>query len=677
MRLSVFLVLVFAAAIAGCRASIPADRFACSLDQECPPGQSCGGDGFCHGQGMASDAGSPDGGGPDGGPLSVTVRFVNAIPGSGPVMFSVGAVAASLSYGETSAPLSVEVRGGAFDVTTSVGVSSPVSATGSAFAVLVDEPGVGRRFIAVPDDLAGTGEHRILPLLTGVQDGLAVIEDPTAPTPSPVTFAEVVGPRASPAAGTAELVAIDDPTAPDAIASFGQVAAGGTLPEGLIVLAGNAGRPLGAPDGPRAFVAKQGSPLFPSDPLYGILNATSDGSTVPTCTGAGSVPTDAAPGFSGFEPGFPGVGVLYVSTSTTACTAGGGPMVDLGTQLPAQRRSLVVITGTGASPTLDIVPEPAFAAEASMRGASSWANLAPAFTGGPVDFLDPMAATSFAPDVALRNSKAGWFDLMANIEVRWGSTATLGTFAPTLPGVGDQLFVALVDRAPGAAGPAANAHLVLAPWGGHALATVMPLSCPPGLTPTTNRCVDTQRDPLNCGSLFSSCRGEEQCVGGTCVCRAGLLSLAAGGCVDPYADPSFCGIAGFNSCMGGVPACLGGACVALCTAGTWGCAGSVTGSLGCIDDLNTNPLHCGACNQPCVTGEVCLLGNCVSAPPVAGCTACPCPCPAGTECNDSLGSTVCVTVAPGVTAACGLFGAPCTTSSQCCSGTCRVGGKCR
>jgi hypothetical protein len=65
----------------------------------------------------------------------------------------------------------------------------------------------------------------------------------------------------------------------------------------------------------------------------------------------------------------------------------------------------------------------------------------------------------------------------------------------------------------------------------------------------------------------------------------------------------------------------------------------------CID-MQTHPLHCGACFNECGADEVCVAGSCVPWADSHGCAACPCPaCDGGfDECCDfpGDGALICV-----------------------------------
>jgi len=55
--------------------------------------------------------------------------------------------------------------------------------------------------------------------------------------------------------------------------------------------------------------------------------------------------------------------------------------------------------------------------------------------------------------------------------------------------------------------------------------------------------------------------------------------------------------------------CSGGNCDGTCTSGFLDCDGNKRTN-GCEININTNSQHCGGCNAPCATGEVCVNGVC-------------------------------------------------------------------
>lgn len=139
--------------------------------------------------------------------------------------------------------------------------------------------------------------------------------------------------------------------------------------------------------------------------------------------------------------------------------------------------------------------------------------------------------------------------------------------------------------------------------------------CGAGRTPhpATGACIDLQTDPRHCGSFDKDCRDRQTCRDGTCVCRDGL-SLCGGHCVDTSTHPDHCGdcttVCGL---AGGGRQCFDGECRSK-TCATFGddvraCAPH---ERQCVREANmqSNPLHCGACNNVCPAGQVCVDGTC-------------------------------------------------------------------
>jgi hypothetical protein len=77
-------------------------------------------------------------------------------------------------------------------------------------------------------------------------------------------------------------------------------------------------------------------------------------------------------------------------------------------------------------------------------------------------------------------------------------------------------------------------------------------SCEAGLTFCGGGCVDTKKDPSNCGMCTNACGGVFQCVGGQCLCPVGGgQAICNNTCVNTSTDPSNCGACG-HPCQGSV-----------------------------------------------------------------------------------------------------------------------------
>jgi hypothetical protein len=144
--------------------------------------------------------------------------------------------------------------------------------------------------------------------------------------------------------------------------------------------------------------------------------------------------------------------------------------------------------------------------------------------------------------------------------------------------------------------------------------------CTGGKTACCGQCVDTTKDPANCGQCTNQCLppssgiGTPVCVASTCAFTcpdAGpeggtIISCGADagtpGCYDPTSSANACGGCG-KACDGG-GSCVNSTC---CPSGDDAICGGQCAS------LQTDPHHCGACDAGCGVGDggTCMAGKCV------------------------------------------------------------------
>jgi hypothetical protein len=127
--------------------------------------------------------------------------------------------------------------------------------------------------------------------------------------------------------------------------------------------------------------------------------------------------------------------------------------------------------------------------------------------------------------------------------------------------------------------------------------------------------VSTQRDAQHCGQCGVACGAGQSCLNGACVagCPAPLTSCTSGpdACVDARNDPLHCGACN-QPCPPrpqSLPACVAGACViAACQPGFEDCNG--VSMDGCEAPLFADPMNCGFCGNRCPLGQGCMNGLC-------------------------------------------------------------------
>jgi hypothetical protein len=138
-------------------------------------------------------------------------------------------------------------------------------------------------------------------------------------------------------------------------------------------------------------------------------------------------------------------------------------------------------------------------------------------------------------------------------------------------------------------------------------------TCSAGLSGCGAGCVDTTRDPGNCGICGHACassmpNADAVCVAGACTfaCRPGY-SPCSGGCVD-LAGTSNCGACGVT-CGGTAPSCSadsdGGVHACACTRASDCPSGYACNALRCTTSCSGT----SACNGGCCSGGVCVAGD--------------------------------------------------------------------
>jgi hypothetical protein len=148
--------------------------------------------------------------------------------------------------------------------------------------------------------------------------------------------------------------------------------------------------------------------------------------------------------------------------------------------------------------------------------------------------------------------------------------------------------------------------------------------CKSGRDECGGKCFKLDTDENHCGACNTTCAADRTCCGG--------------GCANLRRDREHCGACG-TACAAG-ELCLAGDCVS-CPPGNEICGDVCCPSFRsccdgtCVDDVQSNREHCGACGAACDADEVCDGGSCEPCEPgtaVCGNQCCPVAeiCPSGT-----------------------------------------------
>ncbi|MBL8680687.1 MAG: hypothetical protein JNK05_16025 [Myxococcales bacterium] len=129
------------------------------------------------------------------------------------------------------------------------------------------------------------------------------------------------------------------------------------------------------------------------------------------------------------------------------------------------------------------------------------------------------------------------------------------------------------------------------------------------------------------------------------MCGAIPMMACGGECVDIFTNSAHCGAC--NVPCGSGQVCMGGVCMMPCPAGQARCAGA------CVD-TSSSSAHCGMCGRMCGASERCVAGSCAITCP-AGQTQC------GASCVDTNTSAM----------NCGVCGRTCAASERCAMGACQ------
>jgi hypothetical protein len=191
------------------------------------------------------------------------------------------------------------------------------------------------------------------------------------------------------------------------------------------------------------------------------------------------------------------------------------------------------------------------------------------------------------------------------------------------------------------------------------------------ISPAAPHCETTRHQCVACRTL-GDCTGADRCSpSGECVagCDLDAGKLCALGkeccdglCIDTKRDPFNCGACGVAcSTQNGTPACTPAGCSWTCANGYGHCA---TGNTGCETNQRSDALHCGACTTDC--NALVVNANNVS------CTAASCgyaTCKANFyDCDGKADS--------GCECPCGGDGEICCPGKVCSVGTCRGNNRC-
>ena len=167
--------------------------------------------------------------------------------------------------------------------------------------------------------------------------------------------------------------------------------------------------------------------------------------------------------------------------------------------------------------------------------------------------------------------------------------------------------------------------------------------CRPGYAECNRRCYVLATDALHCGACGNACGAGETCCGGACVGLDGDADHC-GGCGERCPGICTTGPDGSRQCTG--PRCCGDGV--------------------CVDDVASNPDHCGACNHACGAGKACCGGACVALETdEENCGACGRVCAAGRTCCGGA----CVDLQQSE-ANCSYCGRVCASGEACCGGRC-------